>query len=432
MLTSNTTLKNDVNKQQTAPSSIATSDIAIYAEHLVKEYQLGSISGTTLKADLQSRMARWRGKEDPNTLVGSTSTNREGYIRAINDVSFTIKKGERIGLIGKNGAGKSTLLKLICRITAPTEGFIGYNGKITSMLEIGTGFHPELTGRENIYLNGAILGMTKKEVDKHLDDIIEFSEVEEHIDTPVKRYSSGMYVRLAFAVSAHLNADIVVMDEVLAVGDIAFQQKCLTRMREIADADNRTILYVSHHLDTVHELCNRCFVIDEGKIIFDGNVSQSEHLYRSYLRATSSQNYEEASAHLGPIDKGAMIVGATYPTGHVVTDKLNLHLTWECQHALDNINLRVELRNRGRTFASKNFLNIPKGKAGERLDYDFEIDVSQIQNGEYSTRYCLFEMDEHGSVNQLDQVEGLDFSINDPARDELFVWQKDMWGNIRL
>lgn len=195
-----------------------------------------------------------------------------------NDINFTVNKGDRIGIIGHNGAGKSTLLKVFSRITTPTKGTIEVNGRISSLLEVGTGFHPELTGRENIYLNGSILGMTRDEIENKFNDIVDFSEISGFLDTPVKRYSSGMYVKLAFAVAAHLDPDILIVDEVLAVGDMKFQQKCLGRMEDIS-GEGRTVLYVSHNMNTVQQLCNRVIVLDHGKVIFDGNVDDGIKVY---------------------------------------------------------------------------------------------------------------------------------------------------------
>ena len=212
-------------------------------------------------------------------LMNLTTFNNEKYITALDNISFSIDKGERIGLIGNNGAGKSTLLKLISKLTSPDEGYIGYNGKLTSMLEVGTGFNNELTGRENIYLNGAILGMRKKQIDERIEDIIAFSEMEEFIDTPIKRYSAGMYTRLAFAVAIYLSADIVLMDEVLAVGDINFQKKSINKMLEIATRQDRTIIFISHNMDLIRKLCNRVIYLDKGKIIFDGDVDKGIKLY---------------------------------------------------------------------------------------------------------------------------------------------------------
>lgn len=255
-------------------------DTVIEVDNLKKKYKLGTIGGGTLRGEIQSRIALMRGREDPNSIIGQSGNyNKEFW--AVKGIDFQVKRGERLGIIGHNGAGKSTLLKMLSRITAPTEGRIRIRGRITSMLEVGTGFHGELTGRENIYLNAAILGMTKKEVDEKIDDIIAFSECEEFIDTPVKRYSSGMYVKLAFSVAAHLDSEIMIMDEVLAVGDVGFQNKCLSKMREIADNENRTILYVSHNMATIRKLCDRCIVLDHGKIIYDGNVNKAIEIYLS-------------------------------------------------------------------------------------------------------------------------------------------------------
>ena len=202
----------------------------IKVENVTKEYRLGAIGGATLRGELQSLMARMRKKEDPNSKVGSHQQYGNERFLALKGVSFEVQKGERLGIIGHNGAGKSTFLKLLSRVTAPTTGTILYNGRVASMLEVGTGFHPELSGRENVYMNGAILGMTKAEIDRKFDYIVKFAEMEKFIDTPVKRYSSGMYVKLAFAVAAHLDSEIMIMDEVLAVGDMAFQQKCINKI----------------------------------------------------------------------------------------------------------------------------------------------------------------------------------------------------------
>jgi len=255
------------------------SDFAVKFENVYKEYRLGAIGGGTLRDDLQSLVARIKGKEDPNLKIGETGGKRKDRFLALNDVSFEIEKGTAVGIIGHNGAGKSTLLKLLSRVTAPTKGNIYVNGRIASMLEVGTGFHPELSGRENVYLNGAILGMTRQEISCKFDEIVTFAELEQFIDTPVKRYSSGMYVKLAFAVSAHLDSEILVMDEVLAVGDMKFQQKCLGKMGDAADKEGRTVLYVSHNMNTIRQICNRCVVLDHGSVAFDGGVEEGIGVY---------------------------------------------------------------------------------------------------------------------------------------------------------
>ena len=255
------------------------SDLMLKIDNVSKQYRLGEIGGTTLRDELQRLGAKIRGKEDPTKVVGAKNYNKGEKFLALDGVSFEVKKGERVGLIGHNGAGKSTLLKLISRVTAPTGGTIGLNGRITSMLEVGTGFHQELTGRENVYMNGAILGMTKKEIDAKMEDIIEFSEVRQFIDTPVKRYSSGMFVKLAFSVAANLDSEIMIMDEVLAVGDVNFQQKCIKKMKNVAINDGKTIIYVSHNMSTIRELCDRCVVLSHGKVIYDGEVEKAIAIY---------------------------------------------------------------------------------------------------------------------------------------------------------
>ena len=254
-------------------------DCVIKTEHLTKEYKLGVIGSSTLRRDLQSWYAKRRGREDPNRRIGSKEYEKGDSFLALDEINIEIKRGERVGIIGANGAGKSTFLKLLSRITSPTSGTIAFRGRIASMLEVGTGFHPELTGRENIYLNGAILGMNREEVSGKIDEIIEFSECEQFIDTPVKRYSSGMFVKLAFSVAAHLDAEILIMDEVLAVGDMKFQRKCIKKMRELAETENRTVLYVSHNMNTIQDLCNRCVVLEHGKKIYDGGVEEAIRYY---------------------------------------------------------------------------------------------------------------------------------------------------------
>ena len=247
----------------------------ISVEHLTKQYDLGVIGTGTLSRDLNRWWARVRKQSDPYTRIGQQDAfARIGEsILALDDVSFTVQQGEALGIIGRNGAGKSTLLKILSRVTAPTSGVVKVKGRIGSLLEVGTGFHPELTGRENVYLNGAILGMKKEEVTRKFDEIVDFSGVEKFIDTPVKRYSSGMYVRLAFAVAAHLDPEILIVDEVLAVGDAEFQKKCLGKMGDVA-TEGRTVLFVSHNMGAINTLCEKAIWISEGSIAITGETSQ--------------------------------------------------------------------------------------------------------------------------------------------------------------
>ncbi|UTC76297.1 ABC transporter ATP-binding protein [Treponema sp. OMZ 792] len=248
------------------------SNTVIKIEHLSKMYKLGIINNGALFRDIQSWWALKRGKEDPHSQIGEDKyLGSDTEFWALKDLTFDIKQGDRVGIIGKNGAGKSTLLKVLSRITTPTEGLVKIKGKVSSLLEVGTGFHGELTGRENIYLNGAILGMKKSEIDRKLDEIIDFSGIEKHIDTPVKRYSSGMYVRLAFAVAAHLDSDILIADEVLAVGDAEFQKKAIGKMSELSTGQGRTVLFVSHNMAAVKSLCNKGVILEKGRLKFENN-----------------------------------------------------------------------------------------------------------------------------------------------------------------
>lgn len=258
-------------------------DIILKAENISKQYRLGSIGTGTISHDLNRWWAAVRGKEDPFLKVGETndrsSKGNSEYVWALRDINFEVQRGEVLGIIGKNGAGKSTLLKILSRVTSPTTGSIKTKGRIASLLEVGTGFHPEMTGRENIFLNGAILGMTKAEITSKIDEIIEFSGCERYIDTPVKRYSSGMTVRLAFAVAAHLEPEILVVDEVLAVGDAEFQKKAIGKMQDISRGEGRTVLFVSHDMTAIRDLCSRVIVIQNGKVKDEGDTDEVVNRY---------------------------------------------------------------------------------------------------------------------------------------------------------
>lgn len=278
--------------------------IAIKVENLSKAYQIGEIGTGTISQDLE----RWwitkvMGKEDPFLKIGETndrSTKGESnVVWSLKDINFEIEQGDAVGIIGKNGAGKSTLLKLLSRVTAPTTGKIKIRGRAASLLEVGTGFHPELTGRENIYLNGSILGMRNREIDNKLDEIIDFSGVERYIDTPVKRYSSGMYVRLAFSVAAHLESEIMIVDEVLAVGDAEFQKKCIGKMDNISKKDGRTILFVSHTMAAVKSLCNKGIVLESGKVSFQGNQNEAVDSYLSFNKDIGTKSLKNRNDRIG-------------------------------------------------------------------------------------------------------------------------------------
>jgi lipopolysaccharide transport system ATP-binding protein len=292
------------------------SDIAIKVEGLGKQYRLGEIGTGTISHDLNRWWAQLRGKEDPFAKIGEandrTSKGSSDYVWSLKDINFEVKKGEVLGIIGRNGAGKSTLLKILSKVTTPTVGNIKVNGRIASLLEVGTGFHPELTGRENIFLNGAILGMTKSEIRSKFDEIVDFSGVERYIDTPVKRYSSGMYVRLAFAVAAFLEPEILIVDEVLAVGDIEFQKKCMGRMKDVSVNDGRTVLFVSHNMAAVSQLCDMGLFMANGQVVSLGGITET---IETYLSSNSNETgYKVHEEGVKPAIKSVSILNKNYQT----------------------------------------------------------------------------------------------------------------------
>lgn len=279
------------------------SNVILKVEHISKQYRLGLVGTGTLSHDLKRWFYKIRGKEDPYLKIGDTNDRSKAadsdYVWAIKDINFEVKQGEVLGIIGKNGAGKSTLLKILSRVTSPTTGQIKTKGRIASLLEVGTGFHPELTGKENIYLNGAILGMTKAEIKTKEREIVEFSGCERYIDTPVKRYSSGMRVRLAFAVAAFLEPDILVVDEVLAVGDAEFQKKAIGKMQDISKGDGRTVLFVSHNMAAVKSLCTRAIVLEHGTMAFKGSTDDAVDFYLSKDKKKPKINLSERVDRFG-------------------------------------------------------------------------------------------------------------------------------------
>ena len=416
----------------------------IQIDNLKKKYKLGSIGGGTLRGEIAAKIAEKRGKENPNAIVGSFP-EKSGYNKefwALKGVSLEVKKGERVGIIGSNGAGKSTMLKIISRITAPTEGVVRLNGKITSMLEIGTGFHGELTGRENIYLNGSILGMKKNEIDAVLDDIIDFSECSEFIDTPVKRYSSGMYVKLAFSVAAHLNSDIMIMDEVLAVGDVAFQRKCLDKMNEVSKNQGKTILYVSHNMSTIRRLCNRCIVLEHGKKVFDGSVEGAIQQYMKIGGEFRRVNPVDASmrnkilnydmnlrAQLQEIEllepeTNYIEVGSTFKFKATILGNDDVdELYFRCVvYKMDGTPVGVAMTN-----ASDGVFNI---KNNEKRSITLSFDSSQMAPGKYAMNVILFKPDYSGGSEKYDAVSNaLLFEIV-ATKNQIFNYQwMSAWGN---
>ncbi|MFN9710140.1 MAG: ABC transporter ATP-binding protein [Bacteroidota bacterium] len=275
----------------------------IKVENLSKQYRLGQVGTGALSHDINRWWHKVRGKEDPYLKIGEANdrTKKGGseYVWALKDINFEVKHGEVLGIIGRNGAGKSTLLKILSRTTAPTTGSVKIKGRVASLLEVGTGFHPELSGRENIYLNGAILGMTKKEIARKFDEIVDFAGVERYIDTPVKRYSSGMYVRLAFAVAAHLEPEILIVDEVLAVGDAEFQKKCLGKMKDVSEREGRTVLFVSHNMPAVKMLCKNALFLMNGTIHVGGKVNEVIGIYQSVNQSAALNSISQQEQYIG-------------------------------------------------------------------------------------------------------------------------------------
>ena len=413
-------------------------ELMIKIENVSKEYKLGQIGGTTLRDELQRLSAKIRHKEDPTKKIGAKDYNKGEKFMALNGVSFEVKKGERVGIIGHNGAGKSTLLKLLSRVTAPTGGTISLNGRIASMLEVGTGFHPELTGRENIYMNGAILGMTKKEIDAKMDDIIEFSECRQFIDTPVKRYSSGMYVKLAFSVAAHLDSEIMIMDEVLAVGDMAFQQKCLTKMSDVSKQDGRTILYVSHNMNTIRQLCDRVVVLDHGKVIFDGDVEAGINIYMG-ISVESKLDYIYPHKRVGIAFKERK---AVFLESHIVDrqknmvnrcDTLNFLIKCKAHENCEGLRIRFEIKANGNIVGATVLNDCFSIKKDSVVDFKCSLSTKNFVPGQYHVDALIYASNKQGQETFYDKVEeAMIFNIVDNYQKNDLVWLPQYWGYVRF
>lgn len=406
---------------------------AIHLTGVKKRYRLGTIGGGTLQADLQSWWAKMRGKEDPNRMVGERSRLEGQNFMALNGIDLTIYQGEAVGIIGSNGAGKSTLLKLLSRVTAPSEGDIYIWGRVSSMLEIGTGFHGELTGRENVYMNGAILGMKRSEIDAKMEDIIEFSEVRDFIDTPVKRYSSGMFVKLAFAVAAHLSSEIMIMDEVLAVGDMAFQKKCLDKMREAARQDGRTVLYVSHNMNTIRQLCDRCIVLDAGKVIFDGDVEKAIAVYMDHSLGENQVDMDlrDKLRSLRDLDTGLKMIhlkleGKEVPV-YQSDEELVLKLTVDAKAPMQDILFRLTLRTDGDMGLGTAWSEALNFENGEN-EYVLGMPLNTIAKGSFYASIGLYRFDELGRSIMLDHITRA-FKIEIEGTP---VWNTNAHGFVKL
>ena len=415
-------------------------EVAVKLTGVKKMYKLGQIGGGTLHGDLESWWARVRGKEDPNTIVGTNQRLAGQTFMALNGIDMTIYKGEAVGIIGGNGAGKSTMLKLLSRVTAPTEGEIDIYGRIASMLEVGTGFHGELTGRENVYMNGAILGMTKAEIDAKMEDIIEFSEVRDFIDTPVKRYSSGMYVKLAFPVAAHLVSEIMIMDEVQAVGDMAFQKKCLNKMKDAAKKEGRTVLYVSHNMNTIRQLCDRCIVLDKGRVVFEGNVEAAIALYME--SSCSFQNhYDFSTCHLqternvGSFRMESLDILGEEGTHVSPNGTIHMNLLCTSSRVWENVKFRFEIKFIDGMVCATGLTDRPIDFTGTgQQNVKLAFCTKHLTPGKYIADLVAYIYDSVGNEQLLDGVyPGFAFEVDDLVDQEnQLMWQHQHWGHVRL
>lgn len=421
------------------------SNTAIKVENLSKIYRLGEIGTGTISRDME----RWfktkvLKQEDPFLKIGETNDRANkgasDIVYSLQDINFEINQGDAVGIIGRNGAGKSTLLKILSRVTTPTTGKINIKGRVASLLEVGTGFHPELTGRENIYLNGAILGMRKREIDRKLDEIIDFSGVERYIDTPVKRYSSGMYVRLAFAVAAHLESEILIVDEVLAVGDAEFQKKCLGKMGEVSKGEGRTVLFVSHNMAAVKTLCGKGVLLDHGKLI---KYADCKSVLDTYFESTIPGNFGLIPKSIARYNTGQAFCKCVWILNSkgLQTDKLYLGekfvLEMEIEIIEDIANVLVDfemvLPSKIVVSHSQNLVDINELYSFDKGTYLISIEVDNIyQPGYYSINLGL-HFSIHGTptidfVEDVGQVEILDIELDSNVKTNHFHFKH---GNVR-
>lgn len=424
---------------------------AIEVRHMSKEYNLGVIGSGSFRKDFQSWTTRIMGREDPNQKIGVVRPT--GKFLALNDVSLTVQKGEAVGIIGANGAGKSTLLKILSQITLPTSGEAYIYGKVSSMLEVGTGFHPELTGRENIYMSGAILGMKRREIDGKLDEIIEFSECAQFIDTPVKRYSSGMYVKLAFSVSSYLNSEIIIIDEVLSVGDARFRAKCLQKMKEIISDSDRTILCVSHSMNIIRSICSRVILLEKGFVAFEGNTDEGINLYLgaerartfpSYIDFDAPSDYQLHNPEIAPVPVSVDILDwddCACPWG----EPLRIKFTWKVSDEPHPYCLRIIIHYDEDRLGMSISDSFAADNPGEMQSAIFELDTTSFPPGKYSFQFeivnakapDLLKASPFVSVQKrMDfEITDLSSSANDAADvgdKQEPVWKHGVWGHVKL
>ena len=403
--------------------------IILKAENISKQYRLGTVGSGTLSDDLKKLWYAARGKENPFLKVGEVnernSTATSDYVWALKDINFEVERGEILGIIGKNGAGKSTLLKLLSRVTAPTTGTIKTKGRIASLLEVGTGFHSELTGRENIFMNGAVLGMNRKEIRSKIDEIIAFSGCERYIDTPVKRYSSGMTVRLGFAVAAHLDPEILVVDEVLAVGDADFQKKAIGKMQDLSAGEGRTVLFVSHNMDSIATLTNQVMVLANGSVKFMGDTSEG---IKAYLRTEeNTKNYY----FQGAVDRPKVtriLVDTSLPGNvHEFGKELKFRFTVQLPVRVNNLALSFQILDESRVPVTHIWtIDSEKGVQREIGEYEFICNIPRpkLYMGHYAIRVHLSDSKTKEKFETLESVCQFKLQMMKSIRQD-YNWQKN-------
>ncbi len=420
---------------------------AIEFDHVSKQYRLGLVSTRTLSHDLN----RWwtvhvRGKEDPYLKIGSVNDRTKAadseYVWALRDIDFKVEEGDVVGIIGRNGAGKSTLLKLLSRVTGPTTGIIRARGRIGSLLEVGTGFHPEMTGRENIYMNGAILGMTRREITRKLDEIVDFSGCERYLDTPVKRYSSGMMVRLGFAVAAHLDPEILVVDEVLAVGDAEFQKKAIGKMHDVSRGEGRTVLFVSHNMASIRSLCRKGVVLDNGELVFQGEVNDAVDFYTENLSVKRSEIKCFITDSMRDMNRSllARFISLEHVKGtdvYASDEDIVLNIAVQSENDIEDCRINCTVFSAEGiplcTNSSDNFFNL---KGGCITTVEYTIINPGFVVGTYSISFSVGKGNTTTGETNYDVIQhALTFNIDRLSRDKdlFFVkWDKGTWGNLLL
>lgn len=397
----------------------------VRVENLSKIYKLGLIGSNTLAADFADAFARIRGRQNPAKKVDAGNEDNSFHI-ALQDVSFDVQKGEVLGIIGKNGAGKSTLLKILSSITSPTTGTIKMKGRVASLLEVGTGFHPELSGRENIYLNGAILGMLRSEVTSKFDEIVDFSGVAKFIDTPVKRYSSGMYVRLAFAVAAHLEPEILIVDEVLSVGDAEFQKKSIGKMKDVAANQGRTVLFVSHTVKALQALCHNGLLLQKGKIVKTGQIKDVTNYYLGGESDGEIRNSVWTKEN-APTAGGVFLLEAKIKNLELITSEDEVAMEFILHFDVEKkFHLNLHLFNNNEEHIFQCMTDILEYKPGS-YKIDFVIPANLINHGGYQVHLNFIE---NGSKNILTILKVLSFDVKEPPTKDL-IWYEKWPGIIR-